>query len=308
MSENDDSVRRGVPYAFTAFAIWGLLPLYWKALSAVDAASILACRVVFSLAFIWIVLALRGNPAWPRIFADAKARITLLLSAALIGINWGLYIWAVNSGRTVEASLGYYINPLVNVFFGTIFFRERLTRLRWFSFALASAGVVALSASTGSIPWISLVLAVSFSLYGLAKKAAGLDPLEALGAETLALAPLALAYLAFRGASGESVLNHSFPVLALLAFSGIVTALPLLAFAVGAKLLPLSVLGFIQYISPTLQLALGVLAFGEPFPAERLFAFVLVWAALIIYSASYLPRSRRPRLPATPGAGRRRRP
>jgi chloramphenicol-sensitive protein RarD len=189
------------------------------------------------------------------------------------------------------------MNPLLNVFLGMIFFRERLTVLQWVAFALAAAGVLSLAATTGTIPWISLALAVTFGLYGLVKKTAGLDSLEALGAETLLLAPLALAYLFFRNAAGPSLFDHGLPVLVLLSLSGVVTALPMLAFAIGARLLPLSLLGFIQYLSPTMQLALGILVFGEPFPKERLIAFALVWTALLFYSASYLPRFR-------PGPGR----
>ncbi len=289
MRENQSSSGKGFAYAAAAYTSWGLLPLYWKLLADVDAVQILACRVVFSLILVWIVLAFRGKPAWPRLLADRRARRSLLVSAAFISVNWGLYIWAVNSGHTVDASLGYYINPLVNVALGLAFFRERLKRLQWVAFGLAAAGVILLTIRTGGVPWIALTLAFTFGFYGFAKKAAGIDSLEALGAETLIIAPLALAYLAFRHVGGEGAFQGPPSRTAILAASGVVTALPLLWFANGAKLLPLSLLGFVQYISPTLQLAAGVFLFGEAFPASRLTAFALVWAGLLVFSLSYLP-------------------
>jgi chloramphenicol-sensitive protein RarD len=293
MNEKQGAREKGFAFAFAAYASWGLLPLYWKILADVDSAQILACRVLFSLIFVWIILAARGKASWPRLLANRRARWSLLASSAIITVNWGLYIWAVNSGHTVEASLGYYINPLVNVLFGLLFFRERLTPLQWMAFALAAAGVILLTAMTGGVPWIALTLAFSFGLYGLAKKSAGLDALEALGSETLIIAPAALAYLAFRHAGGAGAFQGPMLRISLLVASGIVTALPLYWFARGAKLLTLSLMGFIQYVAPTLQLILGVFVFGEAFPASRLAAFALVWAGLLSYSLSYIPALRK---------------
>lgn len=289
MREEQPASGKGFAYAFAAYASWGLLPLFWKLLDDVDAIQILACRVIFSLILIWIVLALQGKANWPRLLADRRSRRSLFVSAAFITVNWGLYIWSVNSGHTVDASLGYYINPLVNVLLGLVFFRERLKPLQWVAFALAAAGVILLTVRTGGVPWIALTLAFTFGFYGFAKKAAGIDSLQALGAETLIIAPVAIAYLAFRHVAGAGAFQGPPLRSALLAASGLVTAVPLYWFARGAKLLPLSLMGFVQYVSPTLQLAAGVFIFGEAFPASRLTAFALVWAGLLAYSLSFLP-------------------
>jgi chloramphenicol-sensitive protein RarD len=292
MREEQPASGKGFAYAVAAYGSWGLLPLFWKLLGDIDAVQILSCRVVFSLILVWIILALRGKPAWPRLLADRRARRSLIVSSAFIAVNWGLYIWAVNSGHTVDASLGYYINPLVNVLLGLFFFRERMRPLQWAAFGLAAAGVILLTLQTGGFPWIALSLAGTFGFYGFAKKSAGIDSLEGLGAETLLIAPLAAAYLAFRHAGGEGAFQGPALRSALLVASGVVTALPLYWFARGAKLLPLSLMGFVQYISPTLQLAAGVFLFGEAFPASRLTAFALVWAGLIAYSLSFFPSRR----------------
>lgn len=288
MSEELGSKGKGFAYAVAAYSSWGLLPLFWKLLSDVDSVQILSCRVIFSLILVWIILAVKGKPNWPKLLADRRSRRSLLVSAAFITVNWGLYIWAVNSGHTVEASLGYYINPLVNVLLGLVFFHERLKPLQWVAFGLAAAGVALLTVMTGGFPWIALTLAFTFGFYGFAKKSAGIDSLEALGAETLIIAPAALAYLAFRHAGGAGAFQGPLLRSAILATSGIVTALPLYWFARGTKLLPLSLMGFVQYISPTVQLALGVFVFGEAFPASRLIAFAFVWAGLVAYSLSYV--------------------
>jgi chloramphenicol-sensitive protein RarD len=295
------SDRAGVLYAVAAYGSWGLFPLYWKALSALESLQLLSCRIVFSLVFVWILLASRGKPAWPRMLGQRGVFAGLLLSSALIGVNWGFYIWAVNAGMTVEASLGYYINPLVNVVLGLIIFKERLTVLQWAAVGLAAAGVLVLTVGTGSFPWLSLILAFSFGFYGLAKKRLTVDPLEALGAETLILFPLAAAWLAFRELTGGGViailLSGGLPGGApggsfLLLFSGVATSLPLLWFAVAAKRLPLSTMGFIQFLSPTIQLLIGVLVFHEKFDGIKAAGFVPVWIGLGIYVFS-LVRGRR---------------
>jgi chloramphenicol-sensitive protein RarD len=289
--------RGGVMYAVAAFGLWGLFPLYWKALSALEPLQLLSCRILFSLVFVWLLLAAKGKPGWPRVLARPGVFFGLLVSASLIGINWGFYIWAVNSGMTVEASLGYYINPLVNIVMGLILFKERLTGLQWVAVAFSAAGVLFLTIGTGAFPWLSLLLAFSFAFYGLAKKRLKIDPLEALGGETLLLSPLALAWLAFREASGSGVIakllagglpGGSAGGALLLAFSGIATSLPLLWFAVAAGRLRLSTLGFVQFLSPTIQLLIGVLAFHESFDAGKAAGFVPVWIGLAVYVVSLL--------------------
>jgi len=276
-------------YALAAYTLWGVLPLYWKYLSTVDALQIMSCRILFSLIFVWILLALRRNAAWPRILKDRGRFGLLTLSSLLIAVNWLIYIWAVNSGHTVEASLGYYINPLVNVFLGMLFFKERFPRIQWIAFLMAAVGVVVLAVFSGGIPWISLALALSFALYGMAKKTVQIDALTALAAETLILLPIAAVILAVRHAQGAGAFSGPPARSLVLAASGIITALPLYWFALGARRLPLSALGFLQFVSPTLQLLSGVFLFGEAFPVRNLIAFGLVWSGLALYLFSYLP-------------------
>lgn len=290
MTNQDRGSRRPLAAAFLAYTAWGLLPLYWKALKAVDSLQILSFRILLSLLFVWIILAIRGKPLWPRVLAERRAFIGFLVQGLLIAFNWGLYIWAVNAGHTVEASLGYYINPLLSVVLGILFLKERLSAPRMAAFLLASAGVIVMTLRTGRFPWVSLSLAVSFGLYGLAKKtmrSAGV--LETLGAETLILAPAALALLGLRARQGALAPVTSPVGGFLLAGAGVVTALPLLAFALAARGIPLSALGFIQFISPTITLAIGVLLFHESFGLGLLWGFVPVWASLAIYLATLRP-------------------
>ncbi len=278
-----------VLYALAAYTLWGVLPLYWKYLSAVDALQIMSCRILFSLIFVWILLALRRDAAWLRILKDRGKLGLLAVSSLLIAVNWLIYIWAVNSGHTVEASLGYYMNPLVNVFLGMLFFKERFPRIQWIAFFMAAVGVVVLAVFSGGIPWISLLLALSFALYGMAKKTVQIDTLTALAAETLILLPIAAVILVVRHAQGTGAFSGPPARSLVLAASGIITALPLYWFALGARRLPLSTLGFLQFVSPTLQLLSGVFLFGEAFPAPNLIAFGLVWSGLALYLLSYLP-------------------
>ncbi len=295
-SEGDntlDSPKKALAASLAAYVLWGLLPLFWKALSAVSPLLLLSSRIVFSLVLVWGILVVKGKGAWPRILRNARARNALCVSALLIGLNWGVYIWSVNTGRTVEASLGYYMNPLVNVFLGLLFFKERLKSLQWAAVASAAIGVLLMAILSGKAPWVSLFLAFSFALYGLVKKTVQLDSMIALGAETLLLFPLALGFLVFSQVFGRGAFNSSIVRTILLILSGAVTALPLYWFAGAAKRLPLSLLGFIQLVSPSLQLALAVFVFKEPFPVNRLIAFVFIWLALILYTLSYVKPKKR---------------
>jgi chloramphenicol-sensitive protein RarD len=273
-------------YAALAYAIWGLFPVYFKALHEIPANEILVHRMLWSLAFMLIVLAWRRQWSWfgkalrqPRVIAGFTA------SALLLSCNWLLYIWAVNSGHVLDASLGYFINPLINVILGFILLNERLRPGQWTAVAVAACGVAWLTWQGGHPPWIALALAASFGGYGLLRKTAVLGPLEGLSLETLLLFPLALAYLVYLSLAGHShFLAASTSAQWLLAASGPITAIPLLLFAAGARRIPLSLLGLLQYIGPTLQLLLGVWLYNEPFGGARLIGFAMIWAALLIYS------------------------
>ena len=293
------SFGKGFFLAFLAYSSWGILPLYWKLLSAVDPLHILSFRILFSLALVAIILLAIKDYSWLVIFRKPKKALFLILTALVISSNWGIYIWAVNKGHTLDASLGYYINPLVSVVLGLLFYREKLKALQWAAVAIAFIGVTILTVLSGSIPLIPLSLALTFGFYGLLKKKSPLSPLESLGSETLASVPISLFLLLFTfGGSGSSLPVYTgitglsylagFPAITyiLLALCGLVTMLPLYFFAQGAKQLPLSTLGFLQFISPTIQFVLGLFVFGETFPPHHFAAFALIWAAVIIYIIS----------------------
>jgi len=294
----DKSFGKGIIFASLSFFLWGVLPLYWKFLIAVDSLHILAFRILLSLVLVGTILLANKNTAWLTVFKEPKKTAVLIPTALLICCNWGIYIWAVNRGHTLEASLGYYINPLVSIVLGLIFFRERLKPLQWAAAAIALVGVLIVTIASGSLPWVALSLALTFGIYGLLKKKLALSALESLGAETLASAPIGVFLLlfsfkggvaatAFSGLSGLRYLADLPPhTWVLLALCGLVTALPLYCFAHGAKMLPLSTLGFTQFISPTLQFALGLFVFKENFPAHNFVAFIFIWTAVIFYIVS----------------------
>jgi chloramphenicol-sensitive protein RarD len=283
---------KGIIFASVSFVLWGIFPLYWKFLIAVDSLHILAFRILLSLVLVGTILLANKNTAWLAVFREPKKTAILIPTALLLCCNWGLYIWAVNRGHTLEASLGYYINPLVSIILGLIFFRERLRPLQWVASAIALTGVLILTLASRSLPWISLSLALTFGFYGLLKKKLELSALESLGAETLASAPIGVFLLLFNfgGPSFSSSLGYltGLPLhtWVLLALCGAVTALPLYCFAHGAKLLPLSTLGFTQFINPTLQFALGLFVFKENFPTHHFVAFIFIWTAVVVYIVS----------------------
>jgi chloramphenicol-sensitive protein RarD len=285
----------GLAAAIGAFAIWGLLPLYLKAVSVVPAPEIMAHRLMWCCVVVLAWLAVRGELGAVRAaLANRASRRRLAATALLISLNWLIYIWAVNSGHIVEASLGYFINPLLNVVLGVFVLSERLNRAQWAAVALAAIGVLYLALVTGRPPWIALTLAVSFGLYGLIRKVVAVEAVPGLAAETLLLLPFAAAYLGWLEFRGVGALGHSgATVNALLLLSGPVTALPLALFAFGARLIPLSTVGLVQYIGPTLQFLTGVLVFHEAFPRARAIGFTLIWAALAIYALDGLWRNRR---------------
>lgn len=288
------ALRRGTLWAFGAYGMWGLFPLYWKQLGAVDALQILGHRVVWSALFLAGVLALQGRLRdVGRLLAKRRSLGAVVGCALLITLNWGVYIWAVNAGRVTESALGYYITPLFSVALGALFFHEHLDRWTAGALGLATLGVAGASVLLGTLPWVSLALAGSFSIYGALKKRAGLDALSGLAAETLVAAPLALAWLMWTHLQGRGAFLGGTPkVTTLLLVAGPVTALPLLAFAFAATRIPLQRLGFIQYLSPTLQLALGLFLYGETLSRPMALAFGTVVVAVLLYVFS---RGRSPR-------------
>lgn len=283
----------GMLYAASAYALWGLFPLYFKALQDLPAMEILLHRMVWSLAFVLLVLLWRRHWGWiadvmrkPRVLAGFTA------SALLLSVNWLIYIWAVNNDRVVEASLGYFINPLVNVLLGYVMLGERLRMFQWWAIALAGCGVLWLTWQGGQPPWAALALAATFGLYGLMRKTASLGALEGLTLETMLLFPLAAAYLMYLTTQGQNSFIDATPsTQLLLVAAGPITAIPLLLFAAGARRIPLSLMGLLQYIGPTLQLLLGVWLYNEPFDHGRLAGFILIWSGLAVYSVEGLWRN-----------------
>jgi chloramphenicol-sensitive protein RarD len=284
----------GAVYAALAFAMWGIFPLYFRQIATVPSGEILLHRIVWSLVFVVIVLTLRRQWGWLKpVLRQPKVLLAFAASAVLLSANWLTYIWAVNNGHVIDASLGYFINPLVNVLLGYTVLHERLRRAQWVALALAAAGVLWLTFQAGRLPWIALMLAGSFGAYGLMRKVATLGALEGLTLETLLLAPVAGAVLGVWMAQGASVFpapdaTTNFWLVA----AGPITAIPLLLFAAGARRISLTTLGLLQYIGPTIQLALGLWLFHEPFSPARLFGFALIWLALALYSAEGWWRAR----------------
>lgn len=267
-----------------AYAAWGVMPLYFKALVHVASTEIVAHRILWSLIFLGILATLWKR--WPGIraaLANRRVALTLLLTAVLIGINWLVYIYAVVSGHVLEGSLGYYLNPLVNVLLGVFLLKEKLSMLQKGAVFLAGAGVAILALGAGGAIWISLTLAASFATYGFLRKVAPVDSLEGLWVETLFLAPLAFVWVLWLAQSGDSDFLHSRTTDLLLILGGAVTAIPLLLFTAAAKRLPYSTLGFLQYVAPSLQFLLAVLVFGEPLTTAHFVCFAAIWAALVIF-------------------------
>lgn len=285
---------RGLAAAAAAFTIWGLLPVYLKPLHEVAAIQVIAHRVAWSCVFILGWMLARGELRELRATLTNPAMLSrLALTALLVSANWLVYVWGVANGHVVETSLGYFINPLVNVLLGVVVLRERLNRAQWTAVALAAIAVVYLTLITGRPPWIALALAATFSLYGLLRKVISVAALPGLATETLLLMPLGAAYLLWCGATGAGAFGSaSLGLDALLIASGPVTAVPLFLFAYGARLIPYSTVGLLQYIAPSLQLMCGVFLYHEPFERLRAVGFALTWLALLIYAGDGLWRAR----------------
>jgi chloramphenicol-sensitive protein RarD len=278
----------GILYAILAYTTWGFLPLYWKLLEVVPAGQILAHRIIWSFLFIAGLLFISHR--WhhvSNILSSRTNRFAIIACAFFISANWYIYIWAVNANHVIEASLGYYINPLISILMGMLFLQEKLNRWQLIAVLFAFLGVLILTIQFGRLPWIAIILAVSFACYGLIKKLANLDSVTGLLLETLLVVPVALIYLTMKYKTGAGVIGHvSWDVTLLLIGTGVITALPLIWFANGAKAIPLSTIGFIQYLSPSITLLLGVFVFKEAFTITHLLSFTFIWLALLLYSLS----------------------
>lgn len=287
--------RKGLVYGIGAYLLWGLFPLYWPLLKPANAVEILAQRMVWSLALLGVVLAVtRGFGAVRLLMADRPKLLRLALAAVLVSINWGLYIWSVNSGHVVESSLGYFINPLFTIMLGVLVLKERLSVAQWVAVAIATVAILVLSVDYGRLPWIALTLAFSFGSYGFLKKQVSAGAVESLTVETGVMAVPALVTLVVLSEQGRLAFGHSGTAnVLLLGGTGVVTALPLLLFGAAARRLPLTSIGLLQYLAPVLQFAVGVGIRHEPMPPARLLGFALVWTALVVLTADALTRRHR---------------
>jgi len=288
--------KHGILYGIAAYTSWGLFPLYFKAVAGVAPVEVLAHRALWSFAMLAVLVAFLGR--WTELgreLRSGKLLAMLGLSTLLIAANWLVFIYAVTSGQVLQASLGYFINPLVNVLLGVVFLRERLRPYQTLSILLALVGVLVLAGFVGEVPWIALTLALTFASYGLMRKIMPVDGLVSLTVETLAMMPVALAYLVYLGTTRQGA-GTSLGTLGLLALSGPVTTVPLLFFGVAARRLRLSTLGIVQYVSPTLQFLLAVVAFGEPFSTAQIVSFGCIWTAIAIYTADSYRAVRQDRL------------
>ncbi|MFJ4987724.1 EamA family transporter RarD [Streptomyces sp. NPDC088732] len=290
--------RAGLLYGFAAYGLWGLFPLYWPLLEPAGAGEILAHRMVWSLAVVSLILLATRHWAWiPELLRQPRKLALLALAAAVISVNWGLYIWGVNSGHVVETSLGYFINPLVTIGLGVVVLHERLRPAQWAAVGIGAAAVLVLAIGYGRLPWIALTLACSFATYGFVKKKVGMGGLESLAAETAMQFLPAMGFLLWLGNRGEATFgSHGAGHASLLALCGIVTAVPLILFGASAIRIPLSMIGLLQYLAPVFQFLLGLLWFHEEMPPERWAGFALVWLALALLTWDALRNARRGRI------------
>lgn len=288
------SFGQGVIFSLSAYIIWGVLPIYWKSIQGVATFEILASRILWSVVFVGFLIKIMGK--WPafiaetrEIIANRKKSAALLAAGLTIMINWGIFIWAVAAGHIIDTSMGYYINPLVSVLMGIFCLNEKLDNWVKVSVFLAAIGVGSMVWSLGIFPWISISLALSFALYGLIKKTLAVETMTSIILETFVVSPVALAYIYYLARTGNAAWQHSDSgTLLLLAGAGAVTAIPLILFTAGAKLLPLSIVGFLQYASPTITLLIGIFVYGEEFTTSHLFSFGWIWLGLFVFSISQL--------------------
>lgn len=289
-----ENYKQGIFFGLAAYVLWGVLPVYWKALELVSPFEILSSRFMWSCVFVFLLIIFQKK--WPlftkevkQVFSNVKTGAAMVAAGITISFNWGTFIWAVNNGHIVETSMGYYINPLVSILFAVVFLRERLDKMQLAAITCAFIGVASMVYSFGKIPWVSLTLAFTFALYGLLKKILPVSALTSIMLETLLITPLALVYEYSLWQQGVSFYAFgNLQVIMMLTGAGVVTAIPLLLFTAGARLLPLKIIGFLQYISPTLTLLIGVFVYNEAFTAAHLLAFGWIWAALLLFIVSQL--------------------
>lgn len=289
-----ENYKQGIFFGLAAYVLWGILPVYWKALELVSPFEILSSRFMWSCVFVFLLIIFQKK--WPlfakevkQVFSNVKTGAAMVAAGITISFNWGTFIWAVNNGHIVETSMGYYINPLVSILFAVVFLRERLDKMQLAAITCAFIGVASMVYSFGKIPWVSLTLAFTFALYGLLKKILPVSALTSIMLETLLITPLALVYEYNLWQQGVSFYaSGNLQVIMMLTGAGVVTAIPLLFFTAGARLLPLKIIGFLQYISPTLTLLIGVFVYNEAFTASHLLAFGWIWAALLLFIVSQL--------------------
>lgn len=276
-----------------AYLIWGILPIYWKQLTTCTSLEILSYRIVGSFIFLILLVVLLKRKGFLVYLKEKRTRNALMMTGVLISINWGVFIFAVNSDQVVQASLGYYINPLISVLLGMIVLKERMTKLQLISLCLAFCAVLFMTISYGVFPWISLILAISFALYGLLKKINNLDSLLSLLGELLILLPFVIGYLVYLFSHGNGqFLSGNLTINMIVLFAGVVTVIPLYLFAEGTKKIALSSIGFLQYIAPTMMLLIGVILYHEPFTAVHKISFILIWIALGLYAFSILHKKK----------------
>lgn len=289
-----ENYKQGIFFGLAAYVLWGILPVYWKALELVSPFEILSSRFMWSCVFVFLLIIFQKK--WPlfakevkQVFSNVKTGAAMVAAGITISFNWGTFIWAVNNGHIVETSMGYYINPLVSILFAVVFLRERLDKMQLAAITCAFIGVASMVYSFGKIPWVSLTLAFTFALYGLLKKILSVSALTSIMLETLLITPLALVYEYSLWQQGVSFYaSGNLQVIMMLTGAGVVTAIPLLLFTAGARLLPLKIIGFLQYISPTLTLLIGVFVYNEAFTASHLMAFGWIWVALLLFIVSQL--------------------
>jgi len=292
LQEEKGARYSGVLAASVAFVIWGVLPIYWKLLQGIPAYEILCHRMSWSvLVTFGLILILGKKRSLWQALKNPRTVVIFTLIALLLACNWLIYIWAINAGHIIEASLGYFINPLINVLFGVIFFRERMRPAQWAALFLVCCGVLYLTIYYGQFPWIAITLAVSFAIYGLLHKKTSVPPLEGLCLETIVLFVPAVLFLLVMETKGYGSFGHiSLSQSLLLAGTGLVTAVPLLFFGYAASKIPLSTLGLLQYLAPTINLLIGIFMYGESFPKERMIGFTLIWVALLLYVGENMVR------------------
>ena len=289
------AMNRGHVYAITSYVLWGFFPIFWKQLHFLPAGEVILHRIIWSLVFLLLLGLWRRRWAWVhQLYQQPRNTLMLAVAAVLLGLNWLIYVWGVNHGFVVQASLGYFISPLLNVLLGVLLLGDKLRRLQWWAVGLAAAGVVYLIVGVGEVPWVALGLAGTFSLYGFSKKKMRLDAISGLTAEMAVLIMPALMLVGLLASRGQSHFTASPTAMLLLMSGGAVTAIPLLLYAAALQSVPLSIVGVMQYLAPLLQFLVGILIYHEPFSRGHLLGFVIIWVAvaLFIFDTLHSQRSR----------------